>query len=132
MGFFDFGNDEYNRNLDTENRDSDKPAFSPLTYRMPDYNMAKWSNTLGIIAIATSACVLPALIIGPIAVIIGLLSRGGQDVLPPRAKIGVTLGAIAFVCGVGIFAYEYFSLINQYGSMEGIMEEYLRLLETYQ
>jgi len=134
MGFFDLNDDDDNNvnRESNENKNDGKPAYSPVTYKMANPTMANWSNTLGIIALATSPCILPSLIVGPIAIILGLLSRGGQDNLPPRAKMGVILGAVGLVAGIGIFAYEYYSLIQMYGSMEGIMEEYIRILNSYQ
>lgn len=52
----------------------------------------------GIIAIATPCVVYPSLICGALAIVFALLSRGGEQTMTSRSKIGLTLGAI----GLGI------------------------------
>lgn len=50
----------------------------------------------GIIAIATPCIVYPAFICGALAIVFALLSRGGEQTMTSRAKIGLSLGAIGF------------------------------------
>lgn len=48
----------------------------------------------GIIAIVTPCIVYPSLICGALSIVFALLSRGGEQTMTPRAKIGLSLGAI--------------------------------------
>ncbi|MCR5467471.1 MAG: hypothetical protein K6F37_00795 [Lachnospiraceae bacterium] len=99
-----------------------------MEYRQPSAVMARWSMILGIIAIVTSPCILPAVVLGALAIILGLLSRGGQLKLPTPAITGVITGVLGIISGASCFIAGYTMLIEQYGSYENFMNEYMKLM----
>ncbi len=56
--------------------------------------MATAALVLGICGIATGLCPYGGFILGALAIILGLLSRGGEMTMSVHAKAGVILGAI--------------------------------------
>ena len=51
-------------------------------------------------------------IVGGIAIVIALLSKGVQDRLLPQAKKAIIYGSIGVAVGYGIFAYDVYKVIN--------------------
>ncbi|MCR5272428.1 MAG: DUF4190 domain-containing protein [Lachnospiraceae bacterium] len=106
-------------------------GFANINYRRPSMSMAKWSMILGIIAICTSMFILPAVILGSLAVILGFLSRGGQQRYPGLAIVGIICGLFGIVSGVVCFIFGFYLLIEQYGSYENFMNAYIEMLNSY-
>ena len=59
--------------------------------------LATASIALGIVSIVTFCCLYAALPCGALAIILGLLSRGGEMTFSTTGKIGIVLGIIGLV-----------------------------------
>lgn len=68
--------------------------------------MARASKVCGIIAVVSvfTMMVYPAVIIGAVAIILSLLSRGAGSTLSSRAKTGLTTGIVAIAVNVLVLA----------------------------
>lgn len=75
--------------------------YPPQENKRRSQKMERTALILGIIAIATPCLVYPSLICGALGIMFALLSRGGEQKLENRAKIGLTLSSIGL--GVVIF-----------------------------
>lgn len=81
----------------------------------PEINgMAKASQTCGILSIVSifTMMIYPAIILGSVAIILALLSRGSESRLADKAKTGLTTGIIALIvdiCIAGIAVFILFS-----------------------
>ncbi len=92
-------------------------------------SMAIASLVLGIAGLVMSCCIYPAIIFGSLAIILALLSRGGEMTTNGYGKAGLILGIIGIICGILFLAYGLFILFIQFGGPEGYLEYIEELLE---
>ena len=86
--------------------------------------MGTASVILSVIALITPYFVYTTLILGPLAIILGLLSKGGEPTMETSGKIGVILGTISLVL-LALILYASFSyLISQAGGWENFYNTY--------
>lgn len=74
-------------------------------------------------------CVYPAIIFGSLAIILALLSRGGEMTTNSYAKAGLILGIIAIVFGILFLVYSLSVVMIQFGGFEGYMNYIEDLME---
>lgn len=67
--------------------------------------LATASIALGIVSIVTFCCLYAALPCGALAIILGLLSRGGEMTFSTTGKIGIVLGIIGLVLTIALYAF---------------------------
>lgn len=82
------------------------------------------SLILGIISITSCLCLYLSIPCGALAVILGVLSRGGQMQFGSKAQIGIILGAIGLVFTIAIYASAFAFAIHEYGSIENFLKAY--------
>ena len=80
------------------------------------------SLILGAISIATSCFIYAALFCGALSIMFALLSRGGEMTLSQRAKIGLILGIAGIGTTILLYAYAFFILLGQYGSLANLLD----------
>ena len=85
-------------------------------------SMAIASMVMGIAGLVMSCCIYPAIIFGSLAIILGLLSRGGEMTSNGYGKAGLILGIISIVCCILFLIYGLYILFVQFGGMEGYLE----------
>ena len=124
-----------------ENPEQKRPDhFSP--YGQPPFHTIKSANTFETVAWITAiAGILSCLtfygayILGALAILFALLSRGSQMTLTPKAKRSLLLGITAIILTTVIFGVAFYLMLEEFGSIEGIVREYCRLtgydFETY-
>ena len=93
-------------------------------------SMAIASMVMGIAGLVMSCCIYPAIIFGSLAIILGLLSRGGEMTTNGYGKAGLILGIISIVCGILFLIYGLYILFVQFGGMEGYLEYIEDLMEN--
>ena len=69
----------------------------------------------GILGIVTFCCIYSALVFGALAILFGLLS--------------IRIGIIALVLTAALNIYSYFSMIQQYGSLQNALDASYSMLE---
>lgn len=109
-------------------------AQPPHTYHQTDRHstsMANASLALGILALISSPCVLTGIVFGALALILGILSRGGQMKYVSPAIVGIVSGALGILCSVGFFVFMFAVSIQQFGGIDGFIQEYMKYLEMY-
>ena len=84
--------------------------------------MAVTSMVLGIIGVVLGFCVYPGFIFGSLAIILGVLSRGGEMTMNGYAKAGTILGTIAIVFSMLMFLFYFATVLNEFGGFEGYMD----------
>lgn len=92
-------------------------------------SMAIASMVLGIAGLVMSCCIYPAIIFGSLAIILALLSRGGEMTTNGYGKAGLILGIIGIVCGILFLIYGLFVLFVQFGGPEGYLQYLEELME---
>lgn len=92
-------------------------------------SMAIASMVLAIAGLVMGCCVYPAIIFGSLAIILALLSRGGEMTTNGYAKAGLILGCIAIVFGILFFIYGLITVLVQFGGFEGYMNYIEELME---
>ncbi len=78
-------------------------------------------------AIVSCTCFYGAYILGALAILFALLSRGGQMKMSSKAKFGLILGIIAIVFTTVVTIGSYFIAIEEYGSIENALREYCNM-----
>lgn len=78
-------------------------------------------------AIVSCTCFYGAYILGALAILFALLSRGGQMKMSSKAKLGLILGIIAIVFTTVVTIGSYFIAIEEYGSIENALREYCNM-----
>lgn len=94
-------------------------------------NMETASLVMGILAIALFCCMYPPLICGSLSIVLGLLSRGGEETLTSRAKTGITLGGIALGLFLGLVVYAIVELTNYFGGFPDMIRIMYDLYQQY-
>ncbi len=92
-------------------------------------SMAIASMALAIAGLVMGCCVYPAIIFGSLAIILALLSRGGEMTTNGYAKAGLILGSIAIIFGILFLIYSLTVLFIQFGGLEGYMNYIEELME---
>lgn len=78
---------------------------------------------LGLIAALTPYFVFTSLICGPLAIIFGLLSKGGEMTMDTKGKVAVILGIIGLVLTVLIILVAFrVVIIDEFGGFENIFK----------
>ena len=120
----------YNPQENPQNNQNHNP-YSYNPYPNPGYGNRPQINTmetvafiLSILSIVTCACCYLSLPMGSVAIVLALLSRGGQMKLSSKAKIAIAAGIIGIVLTVIAFTASYYIAIKEYGSIEGILRAY--------
>ena len=105
--------------------------YDGMSYRKQSDAMARWSMILGVASILLSLFIIPSIILGAISVILGFLSRGGSTKYPGPAIAGIITGIMGIRFGIICFALGFYLLIEQYGSYENFLNEYMTYLNSY-
>lgn len=86
---------------------------------MRSAGMSVASLVMGILGLALSCCVYPAIIFGSLAIIFALLSRGGEMQMNSYGKAGLVLGIIGMAVGVIFIFYSLMTILTQFGGFDG-------------
>lgn len=78
------------------------------------------SLTFGILSLVNICIIYPALIFGALAIVFGLLSRGGEMLLSSRSKTAITLGSVSIAIVIFMVICSLAMLIIYYGSIFNI------------
>ena len=84
--------------------------------------MAVAALVLGILGLVMSFCVYPGFIFGSLAIILGLLSRGGEMTTSGMAKAGITLGILAIIISIAAFFFYLATVLNEFDGWENYMD----------
>ena len=80
---------------------------------------------LGLIAALTPYFVFTSLICGPLAIIFGLLSKGGEMTMDTKGKVAVILGIIGLVLTVLIVLVAFrVVILDEFGGFENFLKYY--------
>ena len=80
---------------------------------------------LGLIAALTPYFVFTSLICGPLAIIFGLLSKGGEMTMDTKGKVPVILGIIGLVLTVLIMLVAFrVVILDEFGGFENFLKYY--------
>ena len=80
---------------------------------------------LGLIAALTPYFVFTSLICGPLAIIFGLLYKGGEMTMDTKGKVAVILGIIGLVLTVLIILVAFrVVIIDEFGGFENFLKYY--------
>lgn len=91
------------------------------------HSMETASMVLGVIALTTCSCLYLSIICGGLAILLGLLSKGGERTMGNKAQAGVIMGILGLVFTIVIYAASFAIAISTYGSMEGILQAYCEM-----
>lgn len=92
-----------------QNNNSGYPPYYTRPTRHPGSGFATASMVLGIISIMTAflGTVYPPLVCGGLSIILGLLSKGGDPVLLPNARVGVITAIVGLIVNVAVVAASF-------------------------
>ena len=80
---------------------------------------------LGLISALTPYFVFTSLICGPLAIIFGLLSKGGEMTMDTKGKVAVILGIIGLVLTVLIMLVAFrVVILDEFGGFENFLKYY--------
>lgn len=90
-------------------------------------SMETASMVLGLISLTTCTCLYISLACGALAILLGILSKGGELTMSNRAQAGVIMGILGLVFTVVVYAASFAIAISAYGSIEGILQAYCEM-----
>lgn len=93
-------------------------------------SMANASLILGIVSLAASTCILPGIICGSLGIILALLSKGGTRKMDGQAALGCCLSCAGLIFTIFIIVTNIFILYQAFGGWDGIIREYMSLLDV--
>lgn len=96
---------------------------------MRSAGMSVASLVLGIIGLSMGCCIYPPIIFGSLAIILALLSRGGEMHMNSYAKAGLALGIISMAFGALFLIYSFFTLMAEFGGIDGYLHYIEELME---
>ena len=85
------------------------------------------SVVLAIGALVSCTCFYGAYIMGALAILFALLSRGGQMKMSSKARLGLILGIIAIILTTVVTIGSVYIAIQEYGSIENVLREYCEM-----
>ena len=83
---------------------------------------------LGILALLSCTFIYFSVVLGALAIIFALLSRGGKMKFSARARLGLVLAVVAMVLSVLSTSYSFYIVWTEYGSIENLLREYCELM----
>ena len=92
-------------------------------------SMAIASMVIGIAGMVMSCCIYPAIIFGSLALLLAILSRGGEMTFSNYSKAGIILGILAIVCGILFLTISLITIYVEFGGFEGYMQYIEEMLE---
>ncbi len=98
--------------------------YNPPVWDKRSAKMETVAMVLGIVSLGTCSCLYASIVCGALAIILALLSRGGENTMGTRAKIGLGLGIAGLVLTILFYALAFAVAIETYGSIEGILRAY--------
>lgn len=126
--------DNYNPNdfNPYENPESNRRNVSPWNQQqarpLPAANyfeLAAWACGIG--SIFSCLTFYGPFILGSLAILFALLSRGGQMTMSKKAKQGLFFGIAAMILTIVIFVASFQFALEEYGSIEGIVREFCEM-----
>ncbi len=90
--------------------------------------METLSLIMGAIALVTMCTVYPTLICGSLGIVFALLSRGGEFSMQSRAKVGLTLSAVALGIIIAMIVYTLVVAQVYFGGIENMMREMYQMM----
>ena len=97
------------------------PPRKPVNF----FETASW--ILAIAAVLSCTCFYGSYILGALAIVFALLSRGGQMKMSPRAKLGLILGIFAIILTTVVTVGAVYIAMEEYGSIENLLREYCNM-----
>ena len=97
----------------------------PKVIRLNLFEIA--SILLAIGAVLSCAIFYGAYIMGALAILFALLSRGGQMKLSSKAKFGLFVGIAAIILSTVITVASVYIAIEEFGSIENALREYCNM-----
>ena len=85
------------------------------------------SMVLAIGALVSCTCFYGAYILGALAILFALLSRGGQMKMSSKAKFGLIVGIAAIVLTTVVTIGAVYIAIEEFGSIENVLREYCKM-----
>ena len=82
---------------------------------------------LGIVSLATCACIYTSVVCGALAIMFALLSKGGATSMSNRARYALILGLIGLIATIIMYTTTFAYAIHTYGSIENLLKEYCNL-----
>lgn len=82
---------------------------------------------LGIVSLATCACIYTSVVCGALAIMFALLSKGGATSMSSRARYALILGLIGLIATIIMYTTTFAYAIHTYGSIENLLKEYCNL-----
>ena len=80
-----------------------------------------FAHAFAVASLFTCTIIYVAYLFAGLAILFALLSRGAQMHFSPKSKRAVILGIVGIVAATVIFIFGFLSLLEQYGSIEGIL-----------
>ena len=96
---------------------------------MRSAGMSVASLVMGILGLAMGCCVYPPVIFGSLAILFALLSKGGELHMNSYGKAGLALGILGIICGILIFTDYVFTLMAEFGGLDGYLQYIEELIE---
>lgn len=90
-------------------------------------SMETASLVLGLISLTTCSCLYISIACGALAILLGLLSKGGANSVTSKAQAGIIMGILGLVFTIVIYAASFAIAISTYGSIEGILKAYCEM-----
>lgn len=87
-------------------------------------NLGTAAIVLGLIGVITPFFIYTSLICGSLAIIFGLLSKGGELTTDTKGKIGIILGIISLIFLTLIIIIAFCYVISQFGGWENLLDYY--------
>ncbi len=114
-------NNEENLNYNFNHNFQQKPKVIKL-------NMFEAASMiLAIGALISCTCFYGAYVMGALAILFALLSRGGQMKMSSKARFGLIVGIIAIVLTTVVTIGSVYIAIEEFGSIENVLREYCEM-----
>lgn len=109
-------------------------SYNPYQNQVPDKRSRSMSTAalvLSCIGLFTFTCGYTSIICGALGIILALLSKGGELTCSQQGKIALILGIFSIVAGIAAIVFSFIIVIQQYGSIEGLMKQYQAIYNQY-
>jgi predicted histidine transporter YuiF (NhaC family) len=89
-------------------------------------SMTTAAMILGVASLVTCTCLYVSVVCGGMAILLALLSKGGEMTLSHNAKLALGFGIAGLCATVLLYGISFATILQEYGSLEEYLKSYLQ------
>ncbi|MBR4027619.1 MAG: hypothetical protein IKJ01_08745 [Lachnospiraceae bacterium] len=94
----------------------------------PQNKFEKLAVLLGTLGLFSFTFIYGTYILGALAILFALLSKGGNMKMSSKSKRGLVLGIAGIIISTAFYGIAFYIAFSEFGSLEGILRQYCEMM----